>query len=76
MEQWLFKRLIIRNGETPPLFSQKQNVKAILLSNFINNNKIIRKKLCPILKIQEMLLKIESFTHASIVRVKLGYYRI
>ena len=46
----ILKRLIIRNGDNPPLINRKQKETVIFLSNFRQLNQILHKKMSHIPK--------------------------
>ena len=46
------------------------------LSDFINLNSQIKRKLYPMKKIQYMILKVEGFKYATSLYLSMGYYHI
>ena len=62
----------------PPSFEQpkpKSN-RVLFLSEFRNLNKKLRRKPYPMLKINEMLLKLEGFQYSASLDLNTGYYHI
>ena len=53
-----------------------QNGEPHILSDFINLNKQLNKKLYPMHKINEMLLKLEGFQYSTSLDLNMGYYHI
>ena len=46
------------------------------LSDFMNLNKKLKRKIYPMPKINEMLLKLEGFQYATSLDLSMGYYHI
>ena len=42
----------------------------------MNLNKQLKQKLCPVPKINDMLLKLEGFQYATSLDLNMGYYHI
>ena len=59
-----------------PTFIQPKKGTVIFLSDFRKLSQRIHRKLFLILKIQDMLLNLEDFTHASSLDLNMGYYHI
>ena len=60
----------------PTFIQPKKNRMVRFFSDFSKLNQIIRRKIFPIRKIQDMLLNLEDFTFASSLDLNLGYYNI
>ena len=60
----------------PTFIQPKKNGTVQFLSDFRKLNQRIRRKPFPIPKIQDMLLRLEGFTHASSLDLNMGYYHI
>ena len=68
----------INNSEwaAPTFIIPKKNGTVRFISDFRELNKRIRRKLFPIPKIQDLLLKLEGFRYASSLDLNMGYYHI
>ena len=64
------------NGEIIPLPNQRKTNKVRLLGDFRNLNRQLKRKLYPIPKIREMILKLEGFKYATSLDLNMGYYHI
>ena len=54
----------------------KKNQTIRFITDFRELNKRIKRKPYPIPKIQEMLMNLEGFTHATSIDLNMGYYHI
>ena len=60
----------------PTFIQPKKNGTVRFLSDFRKLNQRIKRKPFPLPKIQDMLLRLEGFTHASSLDLNMGYYHI
>ena len=67
---------MINNGEPHPLHNLNLNKTEYVLSDFININKKLKRKPYPMPKINDMLLKLESFQYDTSLDLNTGYYNI
>jgi hypothetical protein len=59
-----------------PTFIIPKRVDVQFITDFCESNKRIKCKLCPIPKIQDLMLKLEGFCYATSLDLNMGYYCI
>ena len=72
----VLKRINNSEWAAPTFIIPKKNGTVRFISDFRELNKRIRRKLFPIHKIQDLLLKLEGFKYASSLDLNMGYYHI
>ena len=60
----------------PNIYYSKKDGSVRFISDFRELNKRIKRKPCPIPKIQDLLLKLEGFKYATSLDLNMGYYHI
>ena len=72
----VLKRKNISEWAAPMFIIPKKNGTVRFISDFRELNKRIKRKPCPIPKIQDLLLKVEGFKYASSLDLNTSYYHI
>ena len=72
----VFKRKYNSEWTAPTFINAKENGTVRFISDFRELNKRIKRKPFTIPKIQDLLLKLEGFKHASSLYSNMGYFHI
>ena len=72
----VLKQINASKWATPTFIISKKDSKVRFFSDFYELNKCIKCKPFPIPKIQDLLLKLEGFQHATSLNLNMGYYCI
>ena len=72
----MLKQINISEWAAPTFIISKKDATIRFISDFHKLNKCIKCKPFPIPKIQDLLLKLEGFQHATSLDLNMGYYHI
>ena len=72
----VLKQINASERAAPTFIVSKKDATVRFVSDFCMLNKCIKRKPFPIPKIQDLLLKLEGFQHATSLNLNMGYYHI
>ena len=72
----VLKQINVSKWATPTFIISVKDATVRFISDFCKHNKCIKHKPFPIPKIQDLLLKLEGFQHATSLDLNVGYYHI
>ena len=72
----VLKQINASKWAAPTFIISKKDATVRFISDFRKLNKCIKHKPFPILKIQDLLLKLEGFQHATSLNLNMGYFHI
>ena len=72
----MLKQINASKWAAPTFVNEKKDATIRFISDFRELNKCIKCKPFPIPKIQDLLLKLEGFQHATSLNLNMGYYHI